>query len=136
MDANKREQFGAFRYAYFTTRYEETYRFYEQLLKFTVWNSWDRSDDDKGCEFKAGNGRIEILHQPESQEHVNEGLDYRVSQGVFMGIQTWDIDGLYSQYKAAGVTFKQDVVDQSWGHRSFSVIEPNGLVIYFFQEQF
>lgn len=127
---------GKFRFAYFTDKYEETYDFYKNKLKFTSGHSWDRNEHDKGALFEAGEGIIEILKHPQREEHKNQGLDYRTPQGIFMVIQVWNIDELHDIYKDMEIPFKQEIVDQSWGHRSFSIVEPNGLVLFFFQEQF
>lgn len=127
---------GAFRFTYFTDRYNETYSFYQNKLGFKLEHSWDRNEYDKGALFKAGLGLIEILFKPNDEEHRNAGLDYRVPQGVFMCIQVWNIDELFNMYKEIDVPFKQEVTNQSWGHRSFSILEPNGLVLFFFEEQF
>jgi catechol 2,3-dioxygenase-like lactoylglutathione lyase family enzyme len=130
------ERKGKFRFTYFTDKYEETYKFYKDSLEFNLGHSWDRSEHDKGALFEAGEGLIEILHRSDDEAHRVSGLDYRIPQGVFMCIQTWDVDQLYKKYKERGIPMKQEIVDQSWGHRSFSIVEPNGLVLFFFQEQF
>ncbi|MDJ0794112.1 MAG: VOC family protein [Woeseiaceae bacterium] len=130
------EKKGAFRFAYFTEKFAETRKFYEKTLQFELAHAWDRDEHDKGALFEAGAGFIEILLVPGDDEHKSAGLDYRSPQGAFMGIQVWDIDALFARLKSVGVTFKQDITDQTWGHRSFSVIEPNGLVLFFFEEQF
>ncbi|GAA4899826.1 hypothetical protein GCM10023311_26510 [Flaviramulus aquimarinus] len=127
---------GKFRFTYFTDKYKETYNFYKNTLEFDLGHSWDRNDHDKGALFKAGEGLIEILHRRNDEAYKNPGLDYRIPQGVFMCIQVWNIDALYKTYKLMAIPFKQEIVDQSWGHRSFSILEPNGLVLFFFQEQF
>ena len=127
---------GAFRYTYFTPHYQETYQFYEETLGFQLEHAWDRSANDKGALFKVGRGLIEILQSPNDPGLENEGLDYRTPQGVFMCIQVWDIDEQFNRYKSASVPFKQEITNQEWGHRSFSVIGPNGLILFFFQEQF
>ena len=127
---------GAFRFTYFTWKYEETCRFYKDKLGFGLEHAWDRNDHDKGALFKAGQGLIEVLLFPDNEEYKYAGLDYRNPQGVFMCVQVWNIDELFNKYKAAGLPFKQEITDQSWGHRSFSVFEPNGLILFFFQEQF
>lgn len=129
-------QEGKFRFTYFTNKYEETLAFYEQKLGFDLEHSWDRNDHDKGALFKAGAGLIEVLLLPDAEEDRYPGLDYRPPQGAFMCIQVWNIDELHERYKSIGVPFQQEVTDQTWGHRSFSVLEPNGLVLFFFQEQF
>ena len=55
---------GAFRFTYFTDKYDETCKFYEVRLGFGLEHSWDRNDHDKGALFKAGAGLIEILLRP------------------------------------------------------------------------
>ena len=130
------KELGAFRFAYFTKIFGETCRFYEETLRFHVEHSWDRSANDKGAVFRVGAGLIEVLLFPDGDQHKFAGLDYRSPQGAFMVIQVWDIDDQFSRLKSSGVRFEQEITDQSWGHRSFSVIEPNGLILFFFQEQF
>ena len=127
---------GKFRFTYNTNKYEETFSFYQDKLGFDLGHQWDRDENDKGALFEAGSGLIEILHRPADEIHHVQGLDYRTPQGVFMCIQVWNIDELFDKYRSAGIPFKQEIVDQSWGHRSFSIIEPNDLVIFFYQEQF
>ena len=127
---------GAFRFTYFTEKYDETCNFYRNKLGLKLEHSWDRNEHDKGALFKAGMGLIEVLILPDDDGHRYEGLDYRIPQGVFMCIQVWNVDELFKKYKTVGVPFQQEITDQSWGHRSFSVLEPNGLVLFFFQEQF
>ena len=128
-------QKGKFRFTYFTERYQETYQFYHETLGFTLGHSWDRSEHDKGALFEAGEGLIELLHRQDAAHRI-VGLDYRTPQGVFMCIQVFDINTRYRSYKKLPISFQQDIVNQSWGHRSFSIVEPNGLVLFFYQEQF
>ncbi len=130
----KRE--GKFRFAYFTKKYEETCSFYSNTLELHLEHSWDRNEHDKGSLFKSGLGLIEVLHHPGDEKYLNTALDYRVPQGAFMVIQVWNIDELFQKYKAKGVVFKQEIIDQPWGHRSFSILDPNGVVLLFIQDQF
>jgi catechol 2,3-dioxygenase-like lactoylglutathione lyase family enzyme len=127
---------GAFRFAYQTDKYLETCNFYEHKLEFKLEHSWDRNEHDKGALFKAGSGLIEVLLRPDDEAHRHEGLDYRRPQGAHMCIQVWNIDERFEKYQSIGIPFEQEIVDQPWGHRSFSILEPNGIVIMFFQEQF
>lgn len=127
---------GAFRFTYFTDKYGETCDFYQNKLGFDLEHAWDRNDHDKGALFRAEAGLIEVLHLPEGDDHKVKGLDYRTPQGVFMCIQVRNIDNLFEKFKMLSIPFKEEVTDQSWGHRSFSVLEPNGLVLFFFEEQF
>ncbi|WKK67147.1 VOC family protein [Lutimonas zeaxanthinifaciens] len=127
---------GQFRFAYFTDKYQETYEFYLKWLGLDLAHDWDRNEHDKGAVFKAGGGLIEIMLRPEGDEYRYQGLDYRISQGAFMVIQVSDVDELFNKYQSKGIPFKQEIVSQPWGHRSFSVLEPNGLILFFFEEQF
>lgn len=127
---------GKFRFTYFTHKYAETYDFYENKLAFCLEHSWDRNENDKGALFKIGHGYIEILQRPRDPDKKYLALDYRIPQGVFTGIQVWNIDELFNTYKAKEIPFKQEIINQPWGHRSFYVLEPNGLVLGFYQEQF
>ena len=130
------EKKGKFRFTYFTDKYKETFDFYKNKLKCHLGYSWNRNKNDKGALFELGEGLVEILHRPNDDETKNQGLDYRAPQGVFMCIQVWNIDKLFRNYTEIGIPFKQKIVNQSWGHRSFSIIEPNGLVLFCYQEQF
>ncbi|NNE25857.1 MAG: VOC family protein [Saprospiraceae bacterium] len=127
---------GSFRFTYFTDYYNITFNFYKDKMNFALEHHWDRSDDDKGALFKVGKGLIEILLRPKDVNKRYSGLDYRIPQGVFMGIQVDNIDELFEKYKAIGIPFKQEIKDQPWGHRSFYVYEPNGLILGFFQENY
>ncbi|WP_445382987.1 VOC family protein [Robiginitalea sp. IMCC43444] len=127
---------GTFRFTYFTDKYNETFDFYKISLDFSLEHSWDRNEDDKGALFRIGEGLIEILQRPKDSENKYPALDYRMPQGVFTGIQVWNIDELFNTYKARDVPFKQEIIDQPWGHRSFYVREPNGLVLGFYEEKF
>ncbi|QBA63993.1 VOC family protein [Muriicola soli] len=125
-----------FRFTYFTPKYDETFDFYQNKLVFSLEHSWDRSEEDKGALFKIGEGLIEILKMPKDPENKYIALDYRMPQGVFTGIQVRKIDELFNTYKAKDVPFKQEIINQPWGHRSFYVQEPNGLVLGFYEEKF
>lgn len=126
---------GAFRLTYFTEKYNETIAFYKDEMELEVLHVWDRHDNDKGTLLKAGVGTIEVMLTP-NDEHRVKGLDYRKPQGVFACLQVDNASELYEKYKKKNIEFKEDLVDQSWGHRSFSVVDPNGIVLFLFEELF
>ena len=98
-------------------------------LKF----SWDRGPNDKGSVFGHGLGLIEILKQPDNEEEFNLGLDHRSPKGSFMVIETLNIETIFSKYKKKDINFKQDLTIQDWGHKSLSINDPNGVVLFFFE---
>ena len=124
---------GEFRFAYFSDIYEETLNFYKNKLEFNLDFSWDRSKNDKGSLFSFGSGLIEILQLPDNESEFNLGLDHRSPTGSFMVIETQDIETQFSKYKDKGISFKQEITIQSWGHKSFSILDPNGVLLYFFE---
>ncbi len=126
---------GAFRLTYFTEKYNETIVFYKDTLELEVLHVWDRHANDKGTLLKSGVGTIEVMLKPDETYRI-KGLDYRKPQGVFACLQVDDVTALYEKYKKKSLVFREDLVDQSWGHRSFSVEDPNGIVLFFFEERF
>jgi uncharacterized glyoxalase superfamily protein PhnB len=123
-----------FRFAYFTPHYTETLAFYAHGLGFPVLDSWDRSADDKGTSFGAASGRIEVLFEPLDPDASDHVFDERRPQGAFMVIEVGDVDAFHARVADGGVAIERPLQDQSWGHRSFVVAEPNGLKLYFYSE--
>ena len=119
-----------FRFAFFTPIYDETVAFYRDGLSMPIIHSWDRSRDDRGTLIAAASGLVEVLAQPESQaEHL---FDERPPQGAFMVIEVDEVDNVYGRAVSNRLPIQQELGNQSWGHRSFCVREPNGLTLYFF----
>jgi len=123
-----------FRFAYFTPRYDETLSFYADRLGLPVLDSWDRTADDKGTVFGAASGRIEVLHRPLDAAVPGHFFDERSPQGAFMVVEVDDVDACHSRLKDNGVPVEAPLQDQSWGHRSFVIREPNGLRLYLYSE--
>jgi catechol 2,3-dioxygenase-like lactoylglutathione lyase family enzyme len=121
---------GQFRFAYFTPRYAETVAFYRDRLGWPVVHAWDRSPDDKGTLIGAAAGLIEVLALPTGEsDHL---FDPRPPQGAFMVIEVEDVDARYADAVAKRLPVQQALTEQSWGHRSFCLREPNGLTLYLF----
>ena len=123
-----------FRAAYFARAYEATLAFYRDGLGLPVVESWDRSAGDRGTIFQAGDGRIEILALPAMQDG-DAPWDYRSPAGVMMVIEVEDVAGLYERTEARGLPIRQKLDLQPWGHRSFVVLDPDGVGIYFFTDE-
>lgn len=124
---------GKFRFAYTTSSYEETCAFYRETLELQTAFAWDRSDDDKGTLFIAGEALIELLQKPIKENACIDGLDYRTPQGAFIVIQVSNIEDLYESLHSKNISFKEKLVKQSWGQTSFTITDPNGVFILFIQ---
>jgi catechol 2,3-dioxygenase-like lactoylglutathione lyase family enzyme len=120
-----------FRFAYFTHSYDETVTFYRDGLGLPLSHSWDRSPDDRGTVVRAASGMIEILAYPPSGE-ADHLFDPRPPQGAFMVIEVDDVDDVARGAAENGLPVQQELTDQSWGHRSICIREPNGLTLFFF----
>jgi catechol 2,3-dioxygenase-like lactoylglutathione lyase family enzyme len=122
-----------FRFTYFSEAYDDTVAFYRDALRFPILDSWDRDGEDRGTAFGVASGMIEVLARPASPdaEHLFDALP---PQGAFMVIEVDDVDAFHDELAARNVPIERGVQDQSWGHRSLLICEPNGLVLYFFTE--
>ncbi len=121
-----------FRFGYFTPKYEATIAFYRDQLEFPMIEAWDRNPDDRGTLFSVASGIIEVLAAPTGpSDHV---WDNRSPQGAFMVIEVENVAAVYERAIRQGLPIQQELKDQTWGHRSFCLQEPNGLTLYFFSE--
>jgi catechol 2,3-dioxygenase-like lactoylglutathione lyase family enzyme len=118
-----------FRFAYFTPLYDRTVAFLREALEFPVLGSWDRPGDHRGTLFSAASATIEVL---ESGEEPSERPSGALPDGPFMVIEVDDVDALHERLAAKGVPIHAALRDKPWGHRGFSVLEPNGIEIAFF----
>jgi len=124
---------GQFRFSYFTPEYDATVAFYRDDLQLVVLESWDRSADDRGTLFAAASGIIEVLLRPQSQASSHL-WDDRPPQGAFMVIEVPDVEQTYRRAAERHLSIQQELTTKPWGHRSFCLREPNGLILYFFSE--
>ena len=76
---------------------------------------------------------IEVLALPGSgqSDHL---WDERPPQGAFMVIEVDQVEVLYQSAVEKGLPIQHELKDQTWGHQSFCIREPNGLTLYFFSE--
>lgn len=124
---------GQFRFGYFARDYDATVAFYREGLDLEVIESWDRGTDDRGTLFAAASGVIEVLATPAKGESFG-AFDARPPRGAFMAIESRDVEARYERALAKQLPIKEPLADQKWGHRSFCVTEPNGLILYFFRD--
>ena len=122
-----------FRFAYFTALYDATVAFYRDGLDLPIIEAGDRSPGERGTLFGAASGLIEVLALPQSDQS-DHLFDERPPQGAFMVMEVNEVAARYQRIKEKGLVIHQELKDQSWGHRSFCVCDPNGLTIYFFSE--
>lgn len=108
-----------------TSKLEETKKFYTEILNF-------------GVTFE--NEFYILMHTPEKQFKLSFLLPGHPSQqplfheafpgkGVYLTIETNDVDILYEKIKSKDVDIKIDIRDEPWGDRHFAITDPNGVNI-------
>ena len=120
---------GDFRFVYFTPIYDRTVAFLRDRLELAVVTSWDRAGDHRGTVFEAaGRGQIEVMEL----EGLERGPSHTATGGPFAAVEVEDVDALHARITANGVAAHYPLQDKPWGHRGFSVLDPNGVEIAFF----
>ena len=114
------------RVAYDTDRFEETVRFYEEVLGLETWTSWDRTDSRGALISAGGNAVIEVFSAARGAPPLQPPP--RDSFSIMIAVE--DVDARYGELVAKGADIAPPV-DKPWA-RQFVVRDPNGVEIYFF----
>lgn len=112
-----------------TTKLAESKTFYTELLGF-------------GITFE--NEFYLLLHTPNHEAEISFLLPNHPSQqplfhkpflgqGMYLTIEVDDVDRLYNELKAKGVSIEIELRDEPWGDRHFAIVDPNGIGIDFVQ---
>lgn len=81
-----------------------------------------------------------LMHTPNKQAELSFLLPNHPTQqpffhkpyggsGMYLTVETDEIDTLYQQLKDRGVEIKVEMRDEPWGDRHFSIKDPNGISI-------
>lgn len=109
-----------FRVVLHTDRMQECAHFYGEMLGFPVAKQFPG-----GLIFGIGpDARIELLEVDGPAPTPN---------GVFVSIECDEIAGYHDRAVAAGWSISQPPTTQPWGHHNFSLMDPNGFLLIFFE---
>lgn len=108
-----------------TDKIAETKEFYTKILNF-------------GVTFE--NEFYLLMHTPNRESEISFLLPEHPTQqslfhkqfegkGVYLTIETNNVDELYKTIKEMGVEIKIDIRDEPWGDRHFAIADPNGIGI-------
>lgn len=114
-----------FQFVFVAADYEAAIRFYGEGLGLPVEHAWDRGAD-RGSIFRAADGFIEI---------VSDSMGLRGPHGIGVAIQTEDLESRYRRVLSSGLIAEREPEDRPWGTREFSVLDPDGYAVTFFQER-
>jgi catechol 2,3-dioxygenase-like lactoylglutathione lyase family enzyme len=121
-----------FRFAFFAQDFEASVRFYRDALGMQVLSSWDRLDG-KGALLDAGGAAvIEIYGAANGKNYLGPAptainLALRLENELA-------VDICYQQLLAKAIVLQSAPEDRPWGHRSFVVIDPDGIPIHYYCE--
>ena len=113
-----------FRFVAFARDFSRTVEFYESKLGMGRIESWDR-DDGKGALLSAGgNAVVEVLGA------AGDGIDRSrgAVSGVMLSLEVDSTDEWRARLAGAGLECSP-LADRAWGHRDFSVRDPDGVVV-------
>jgi len=114
-----------FRFIFRAADYPKAIDFYRNKLEFPVIMDWDRSPAERGTVFKANTGEIEVLAVPPRMEHTHP-------QGFELCIEVDQVDTFCQFILSKGIRLNGNLSDKPWGHRTFSVLDPDGIKLIFF----
>lgn len=115
-----------FRFVYSTQHFDETVAFWLVDIGLDRVSGWDRAPDDRGAIFALGSGSIEVLTP-------GSGPTFGGCGGMYVLSEVDDVDAWWEELEARGAPVTSRPQDRPWGHRDFSVTDPNGLRVGFFQ---
>ncbi len=104
--------------------YDETLGFYGNTLGFPIAESWD-DPDGRGTLFRVADGMIEVFEA--TVHHPADAIE-----GVRLAVEVADAQALHDRLVARGVKITGAIDDRPWKHRSFTIDDPNGLALTFF----
>jgi catechol 2,3-dioxygenase-like lactoylglutathione lyase family enzyme len=121
-----------FRFAFFAQDFARSVAFYSETLGMQLTGGWDRPDG-KGALLTANHSSvIEIYGAAEGKTYagprpaaLNLALRLEHPAGV---------DALYARLVSAGAQVAGPPENRSWGHRSFIVVDPDGIPVHIYCE--
>ena len=116
---------GEFRFIFRAKEYEAAVAFYRDGLELPITSSWDRGPAQRGTLFQAAAGIIEVLA-------LAPGEEYTPLQGAELAYEVDDVDGWYRRIQEKGMPIRKELADRPWGHRTFSVTDPDGIRVILF----
>jgi catechol 2,3-dioxygenase-like lactoylglutathione lyase family enzyme len=116
---------GEFRFIFRAKDYGASVAFYRDGLELPIVDSWDRGPAEKGTLFQAGSGIIEVLA-------LAPGAEYVPLQAGELAYQVEDVDEWYRRIREKGLPIRGELADKPWGHRTFSLTDPDGLKVILF----
>ena len=102
-------------------------KFYKKI-GFTIAASTDRA-----TVAELGSFQVQLVSMRDEPEFNRDSLSADKGRGMYLYIQTDDVDALHTQFASSGITPYTAPRDWPWGNREFIVKDPDGYKLCFWQ---
>ncbi len=65
---------------------------------------------------------------------MNDDNGHQILSASGEPIETDDVDAWYRRVLEKGLPVKEPLTDQKWGHRSFRLVDPDGIELFVFSK--
>lgn len=107
---------------------EQSVTFYQEQLGFDLGFAMT-GDGGSMVYASVVNGAVTIML---GYDDLPDG-EKRLGGGVVLYTYLDDVDGYYERVRSAGTAMTEEITDQYWGDRTFTVTDPDGYVLIFAQ---
>ena len=111
-----------FRFIFRAKDYEASLAFYRDGLGLPVVDSWDRGPAERGTLFQAASGIVEVLA-------LAPGEEYTPPRGMELAYEVNNVDDWYRRVQEKELLIRGKLANKPWGHRSFSLTDPDGIKV-------
>lgn len=116
-----------------TADYRSMRRFYEEQLNMRPLAEWDRGEYDKGV-ILVFNGRTSTTSVEILTQETGRPAAHGVTDHISLSFEVTNVGASYEEVKSRGVRIEDEPENKPWGHRAFTVRDPDGLLITFYQD--
>jgi len=121
-----------FRFAFYAREFDQSVRFYREILGMQYLSGWDRPDGKGALLSAGGTAVIEIYGAAQGKTYRGPApaainLALRLASPVV-------VDNFFVELAGKGVRLSDPPENRSWGHRSFIVSDPDGIRIHIYCE--
>jgi catechol 2,3-dioxygenase-like lactoylglutathione lyase family enzyme len=108
--------------------YERSVQFYKDWLGLELIRDWNRATDKGTLLSAAGGAVVELVNPPDGQRYdgpppANARLLFEVNSA----------DAEFDRLSQYPITVVEPPTDRTWGHRSFRLRDPDGVLVTLYQ---
>jgi catechol 2,3-dioxygenase-like lactoylglutathione lyase family enzyme len=119
-------EIGTFNVIRHTVNFDAMSRFYGRGLGMSPLEEWDRPDS-RGVVFAAPGAPVATIEVLQLGDLCVPGV---APVNIELVLYVDDARAVEDELRGRGVTIARELKDESWGHRSFGVDDPDGLRIW------